>query len=240
MLIIPAIDLKDGCVVRLTQGSLKEKKVYSRDAVKTAKHWLRQGAELIHVVDLDGATTGEPKNIEIAKQIVKATSAPIEFGGGIRSIEAIKSLIDAGAMRVVLGTKAIEDRAFLKKAFKQFKDKVIVSIDSRGGKVLVKGWLKESNKLETITLAKELKALGFKEIIYTDISKDGTLKGPDIKGIKALLKATGLKVIASGGVSCLDDIRKLKTLEKKGISGVIIGKALYEAKFTLTQALKLS
>jgi phosphoribosylformimino-5-aminoimidazole carboxamide ribotide isomerase len=239
MLIIPAIDLKDGCVVRLTQGSLKDKKIYSRDAIKTARHWLRQGAELIHVVDLDGAVTGVPKNLEIVKRIAQETSAVLEFGGGVRKIETIKAFLDYGVSRVVLGTKAIEDSAFLKEAFKKFKYKIIVSIDARDGWVLVKGWQEKNSKLQASVLAKQLKALGFKEVIYTDISKDGTLKGPNIKGIKALLKETGLKVIASGGVSSLDDIRKLKSLEKDGVTGVIVGKALYEGRFTLTQALKL-
>jgi phosphoribosylformimino-5-aminoimidazole carboxamide ribotide isomerase len=238
MLIIPAIDLKDGCVVRLTQGSLKDKKIYSRDAVKTARHWLRQGAKLIHVVDLDGATSGVAKNIEIAKKIAQEVCVPLEFGGGVRKIETIKALIDAGVSRVVLGTKAIEDSAFLKEALKKFKDKVIVSIDARDGQVLINGWQKKSGKLQATELAKQLKILGLKEVIYTDISKDGTLKGPNIKGIKALLKDTGLKVIASGGVSSLDDIRRLKLLEKSGVTGIIVGKALYEGRFTLTQALK--
>ncbi|MFA5156393.1 MAG: 1-(5-phosphoribosyl)-5-[(5-phosphoribosylamino)methylideneamino]imidazole-4-carboxamide isomerase [Candidatus Omnitrophota bacterium] len=239
MLIIPAIDLKDGCVVRLTQGRLKDKKIYSRDAIKVAKHWLRQGAQLIHVVDLDGATTGIPKNLEIVKQIAAQTRAALEFGGGVRKIETIKALLDAGVSRVVLGTKAIEDSTFLKEAFKKFKNKVIVSIDARDGQVLVKGWQEKSTKLEAVSLAKQLKALGFKEVIYTDISKDGMLKGPNIKGIKALLKESRLKVVASGGISSLEDIMKLKLLEKDGVSGIIIGKALYEGKFTLTQALRI-
>ncbi len=239
-MIIPAIDLKDGCVVRLTQGSFKDKKIYSRDAVKTARHWLRQGAELIHVVDLDGAVTGVPKNLEIVKKIAQETSAVLEFGGGVRKIETIKTLLDYGVSRVVLGTKAIEDSAFLKEAFKKFKHKIIVSIDARDGQVLVKGWQEKGGKLQATALAKQLKGLGFKKVIYTDIAKDGTLKGPNIKGIKTLLKETGLEVIASGGVSSLDDLRKLKALEKDGVTGVIVGKALYEGRFTLTQALKLS
>lgn len=239
-MIIPAIDLKDGCVVRLTQGSLKDKKIYSRDAVKTARHWLRQGAELIHVVDLDGAVSGVPKNLEIVKKIAQETHAALEFGGGVRKIETIKALLDCGVSRVVLGTKAIEDSAFLKEAFNKFKDKIIVSIDARDGHVLVKGWQEKGGKLQAIELAKQLKSVGFKKVIYTDISKDGTLKGPNIKGIKTLLKETGLEVIASGGVSSLDDIRKLKSLEKDGVTAVIVGKALYEGRFTLAQALKLS
>lgn len=238
MLIIPAIDLIDGCVVRLVQGKTN-KKIYSRDPVKTAKHWARQGAQLIHVVDLDGAMTGVLKNLEVVKKIAQEAGVPVEFGGGVRKIEAVESLLDCGVSRVILGTKAAEDQGFLRKVFKVFKEKVIVSVDAKGGKVMVEGWQAGSSGLDACEFAKTLKETGFKELIYTDISKDGTLTGPNIKAIKAMLKETGLKVVASGGVSSLDDIYRLKMLEKQGVTGVIVGKALYEGKFTLTQALKL-
>lgn len=240
MLIIPAIDLKDGCVVRLIQGSLRDKKIYSKDPVKTAKHWVRQGAQLIHIVDLDGATTGVLKNLEIVKEIVKALSIPAQFGGGVRKIETIKSLLDCGIYRVVLGTKAVEDINFLKKAFTEFKDKVIVSVDVKDKRILVRGWQESCKFSDILTLAKNLKGMGFKQLIYTDISKDGTLEGPNIKAIKALLKQTGMNVIASGGISSLDDISRLELLESEGLIGIIVGKALYEGKFTLTEALKLA
>lgn len=240
MLIIPAIDLKDGYVVRLIQGNLRDKKIYSQDPVKTAKHWVRQGAQLIHIVDLDGATTGVLKNLGIVKKIVRAVSIPVEFGGGVRKIETIKSLLDCGIYRVVLGTKAIEDRNFLKQAFTKFKNKLIVSIDAKDKRVLVRGWQESCKFCDILTLAKDFKGMGVKQLIYTDILKDGTLEGPNIKAIKALLKQTGINVIASGGISSLDDIRKLKLLESKGLIGIIVGKALYEGKFTLTEALKLT
>ncbi|MEI6631512.1 MAG: 1-(5-phosphoribosyl)-5-[(5-phosphoribosylamino)methylideneamino]imidazole-4-carboxamide isomerase [bacterium] len=236
MLIIPAIDIQSGSVVRLYQGA-KDKKIYSRDPVKTARHWLRQGAELIHVVDLDGAFSGEPRNIAIVKRIVKETNVPIEFGGGVRSIEAIKELLTCGVQRVVLGTKAIEESSFLKKARDKFKDRIIVSIDAREGRVMTKGWKSNVSNKDTLSFACALAKLGFKEIIYTDISKDGTLKGPNIAEIKRILKAAKLKVIASGGISSLEDIYKLKKLEKQGVRGVIIGKALYEGRFTLKEAI---
>jgi len=239
MLIIPAIDIKDGCVVRYVQGKL-DKKVYSKDPVKTAKHWTKQGAKLIHVVDLDGAFTGTPKNLDALKQIVKAVDVPVQFGGGIRNLRIIKALLDYGVARIILGTKAAEEAGFLKKAFKNFKDRIIVSIDTKEGRVLTKGWQSSYGKTDTLKFAHSLKGLGFKQVIYTDVLKDGTLKGPNIKGIKSLLKETGLSVIASGGISSLNDIRRLKLLEKKGLAGVIIGKALYEGRFTLTEALKLS
>ena len=239
MLIIPAIDLQDGCVVRYVQGKLS-KKVYSRDPVKTAKHWAKAGAKLLHVVDLDGAFTGVPKNIAIVKEIAKNCGTPIEFGGGVRSIETIQELIDSGVERVILGTKAVEDKAFLDKAFSKFGEHIIVGLDAGAGKVMVKGWQSAHQGLDAVSFAGMLKDTGFKEIIYTDTLKDGTLTGPNIKGIKELLKATGLRIIASGGISSLDDILRLRKLEKDGVSGVIIGKALYEGIFTLGEALKLA
>jgi len=239
VLIIPAIDLKDGCVVRLVRGNFDDVKVYSKDPLKTAKHWVKQGASLIHIVDLDGASTGVAKNLDIVKTIIREISVPVEFGGGVRDISTIGTLCALGVSRVVLGTKAVEDTGFLKEAFRKFKDKVIVSIDAKDGKVLIKGWLEEYKNLEAVALAETLKDIGFNEVIYTDVSKDGTLSGPNIKGLKALLNATGMKVVSSGGISSLADISKLCALNEKGVTGVIVGKALYEGKFTLMQALKL-
>lgn len=237
MLIIPAIDLKDGCVVRLLQGDFKNTKVYSADPLKIALHWASQGAKLIHIVDLDGAKNGIMKNMDILKRLLAKTSADIEFGGGVREISTIRMLFDIGVSRVVLGTKAACDRDFLEQAFDEFKDKIIVSIDARDGKVLTKGWQETQSDKTAVSLAKDLKNIGFEEIIYTDISKDGTLDGPNIKEIKGLLKDSGLNVIVSGGISSLGDIRRLKTLEKTGLKGIIIGKALYENRFTLREAI---
>lgn len=240
MIIIPAIDIQGGAVVRLTQGKLN-KKVYSKDPVKTAKYWASQGAELIHIVDLDGATSGACKNVTVLKNMLTAIKTPVEFGGGVRELSEIKTLINSGVSRVILGTRAAEDQVFLKKAFKQFKDKIIVSVDTRFGSVMVKGWQKGASKpLDMMEFIRSLKDIGFKEVIYTDTLKDGMLKGPNIQELKRILKETGIGVIASGGISSLNDIRKLKSLEKSGLTGVIVGKALYEGKFTLPQALKLS
>jgi phosphoribosylformimino-5-aminoimidazole carboxamide ribotide isomerase len=239
MLIIPAIDIKDGCVVRLVQGRLSQK-IYSRSPLETARHWVKQGAKFIHIVDLDGAATGSLQNLRFLKQIKSGTDAKIEFGGGVRNIETIKRLLDLGIERVVLGTRAIEDRVFLRGSFKRFKDRVIVSLDARDSKIYTKGWQRNYSRLDLLDFARGLKKMGFKQIIYTDISKDGTLKGPNIKGIKHLLKGTGLSLIASGGICSLDDIYRLKLMEGEGVIGVIVGKALYEGKFTLQQALKLA
>jgi phosphoribosylformimino-5-aminoimidazole carboxamide ribotide isomerase len=239
MLIIPAIDLKDGCVVRFTQGRFN-KKIYSRDPVKTARHWIKNGAKFLHIVDLDGALSGKAKNLSIVKQILQEVDVPVEFGGGVRNTATIKELLDYGVRRVVLGTKAVSDIAFLKKSFAKFKDRIIVSLDARDDLLSIKGWRSSYRKASALRFAVLLKKLGFKQIIYTDILKDGTLSGPNIKAIKKILKETGLKIIASGGICSLDDLRRLKGLQRQGVTGVIIGKALYEGKFTLSQVLKLS
>ena len=238
MLIIPAIDLRNGKVVRLFQGKFNQEKIYSSDPVKVAKHWAKQGAKFLHIVDLDGASSGSLKNLEVLKKIITQVGVPLEFGGGVRSIETISELLELGVERVVLGTRAANDAQFLKKAWKKFGEEIIVSIDAKEGKVLTQGWNKSSSKT-TLDFAEELKEVGFKQIIYTDISKDGALVGPNILGIKELIRKTGLDVIASGGVASLKDLVKLNSLAKKGVSGVIVGKALYEGKFTLAEALKL-
>jgi phosphoribosylformimino-5-aminoimidazole carboxamide ribotide isomerase len=239
MLIIPAIDIKDGKVVRFVQGKL-DKKVYSQDPVKTAKHWVRQGAQLLHVVDLDGAISGKARNLGLVKEIAKSITVPIQFGGGVRKIETIQKLLDCGIARVILGTKAAEDSNFLKRAFKRFKEKIIVSIDCKDEQLLINGWRKNSKHRNALAFAKSLKEIGFKELIYTDVSKDGTLKGPNTRGIKKLLKETRMKVIASGGIASLRDLYKLTVFKKEGLTAVIVGKALYEGKFTLQEALKLT
>ncbi len=238
MLIIPAIDLRNGKVVRLFQGKFNQEKIYSSDPVKVAKHWAKQGAKFLHIVDLDGASSGVSKNLEVLKNIITQVGVPLEFGGGVRSIETISELLELGVERVVLGTRAANDAQFLKKAWKKFGEEIIVSIDAKEGKVLTQGWNKSSSKT-TLDFAEELKEVGFKQVIYTDISKDGALVGPNILGIKELIRKTGLDVIASGGVASLKDLVKLNSLAKKGVSGVIVGKALYEGKFTLAEALKL-
>jgi phosphoribosylformimino-5-aminoimidazole carboxamide ribotide isomerase len=239
MLIIPAIDLRGGKVVRLFQGKFNRQKVYSSDPVRVAKHWAKQGAKFLHVVDLDGAASGALKNIDLVKKIIDQVGIGVQFGGGVRSIETIAKLLSLGVERVILGTKAASDAKFLKQAWKKFGEKIIVSIDAKCGKVLTQGWNCRVAKT-TLVFAQELKTIGFKQLIYTDISKDGTLAGPNIAGIKELLKETQLNVIASGGVAGLKDLLKLNKLKKQGLSGVIIGKALYEGKFTLVEALRLN
>lgn len=238
MLIIPAIDLKDGCVVRFVQGQ-RDKKVYSSDPLKTAEYWAGQGAELLHIVDLDGAFEGVPRNLSVVREIVKRIDLPIQFGGGVRTIAAIRRLLKVGIKRVILGTKAVKDKAFLERCFAEFKDKIIVSVDTKDDSIATNGWKVSEDTIGAAEFAMGLKKIGFKQLIYTDTLKDGTLSGPNIEALKRLLKETGLNIIASGGISSLDDIAKLKKLEKQGVVGVIVGKALYENRFTLREALEL-
>ncbi|MFA5100019.1 MAG: 1-(5-phosphoribosyl)-5-[(5-phosphoribosylamino)methylideneamino]imidazole-4-carboxamide isomerase [Candidatus Omnitrophota bacterium] len=239
MLIIPAIDLKDGNVVRLYQGK-DDEKVYSRNPVVVARHWKKQGASMIHVVDLDGAFTGEPRNLSALKKIVQAVDTPIEFGGGLRTKDIIRSVFALGVKRVVLGTKAVEDLDFLREVYDEFGQGIIVTIDAKNGIVLTQGWQESSSGKKTaVDFALELKKMGFPEVIYTDTSKDGTLRGPNIPALEELLTKTGLGVIASGGVSNIDDVFALAKLGSKGLTGVIVGKALYEERFMLKEALNL-
>ena len=237
MLIVPAIDIKDGKVVRLIQGKFQEITVYSDNPISVAREWVVNGAPLIHVVDLDGALTGQIKNLQTIKEIVKDIEIPVQVGGGIRDKETITNLLKMGVARVVLSTKAIEDKKFLKEVIDIWPERIVVGIDSSHGMVFKKGWTSPT-MLKPIDLARQVQAQGVTNIIYTDISKDGTLKGPNIKGIRSFLEAVNISVFASGGISCLDDVKTLKTLEKNGLSGVIIGKALYERKMVLREAIK--
>ncbi len=234
MIIIPAIDLKDGKVVRYTQGHLN-RKVYSSDPVKIALAWEKQGAKLLHLVDLDGAFTGIQKNLPQIKKIISALKIPVEVGGGIRDMLAVETVLSLGVFRVILGTKAIEDPEFLKNAIKKFGSKIALSVDAQSGKIGLYGW-KKSTKFSLKTLLKNLEKIKLKTIIHTDISRDGTLSGVNIRGVKQILKNSNINLIASGGVATLEDIKKLNQLKSSQLIGVITGKALYENRFTLEEA----
>jgi len=239
MLIIPAIDIKDGKVVRLSQGKFTQEKVYSQDPVAVAKKWHDIGALRIHLVDLDGALKGELKNLDVLRRIKDQVNVPVEFGGGIRTLDAVERVFEMGADYVILGTKACEDEAMLKEILKRHNEKTIISIDAKGGFVATDGWTKVSD-IKAIDLAKKVESLGARVIIYTDISKDGMMKGPNLEAIENMLGSVKkLLVIASGGVSSLVDLMALKQLEAKGLYGVIIGKALYENKISLEEALEI-
>jgi|TARA_B110000438_G_scaffold240251_1_gene238860 phosphoribosylformimino-5-aminoimidazole carboxamide ribotide isomerase len=238
MKIIPAVDIKKGRCVRLSQGLADQETVYSDDPVAMACHWDEEGAPLIHIVDLDGAFEGQPANAEIVKNIIYNSSVDIQVGGGIRNLNTIEKYINAGAYRVILGTIAQKEPEFVIKACKEFPGKIIVGIDARDGNVAIKGWVEVSNQRAT-DLAKELESCGVSGYIFTDIACDGMLQGPNLKSIKEFAKNTKLPVIASGGVGKLKDIDNLLTLETDGVEGIIIGKALYDKKFTYAQTLEL-
>ncbi len=237
MIAIPAIDLKGGRVVRLLHGDFKEEKVYPQKPGEAARQYQSEGAERLHVVDLDGALKGAPANRDGVEAILRSVKVPIEVGGGIRDIKTAVRYLDMGVRWVILGTQACLDEGFLREALGELGERVIVGIDAMNGLIATDGWTRVT-KMKAHDLAKQVEALGGKTVIYTDISKDGALKGPNIPEIEALSKAVALQVIASGGVSSLDDLKRLKALGRENIIGVIIGKALYENKFQLKDALR--
>ncbi len=237
MIIIPAIDLKDGKCVRLLQGKKEEVTVYSDAPAAMAKHWASLGAELLHVVDLDGAFTGEQKNFEKIKTIRDAINIPIEVGGGIRDVERIEKLVSLGVDRVIIGTSAAKNPDVVSRAHEKFPGKVFVGIDAKDGKVAVKGWV-EVTEFDALEFAKKMESLGASGIIYTDISRDGMLSGPNINAMEKMVRAVNIPVIASGGVSKIDDIRSL--MQIKNLWGVITGKALYAETMDLKEAIRIA
>lgn len=239
MLVIPAIDIRGGNCVRLVQGKLEQETIFSKDPVFVAKLWQAQGAKRIHIVDLDGAFSGVIQNLELIVKIAKSVNVPVEVGGGIRDIDTIKRVLSGGVAKVILGTSAIYNTDTVKKALKKFGDKIVISIDSLGGKVAIGGW-KEITAVRSMILAKRVEEMGVKEIIFTDIKKDGMLKGPNVKGIKAFAEKVKIPVIACGGISTLDDVKRIKELEKDGVSGMIIGKALYTDDIKLQEAMEIA
>jgi len=237
MLIIPAIDLRDGCCVRLVQGEISSEIVYSDEPVEMAKQWEKLGAPFLHVVDLDGAFSGSPKNLDIIKDIVGAVNIPVQVGGGIRNMDAVKSILDIGVERVILGTVAILSPELVCECVQKYGERIAVGIDGRDGMVAIEGW-ESTVEMTVCQLAKKIATMGVERIIFTDTRRDGTLKGPNIEATKNLAEVSGLKIIASGGVSSLDDIYKLKELEACGIEGVIMGKALYSGAVRLKEVLE--
>jgi phosphoribosylformimino-5-aminoimidazole carboxamide ribotide isomerase len=236
MRIYPAIDLKGGKCVRLQQGRADAVTVYSDDPVAMARHWIAEGGDWLHIVDLDGAFSGHPVHRATVAEIAAAISAPIEFGGGMRTDADIRSMLDAGARRVVLGTRACAEPEALADLVRQFGDHLAVGIDARGGRVQVKGWVETTDTM-AVDLAVRVSRLGVRTIIYTDTATDGMLTGPNVEGVKALCTAVTCNVIASGGVSRTEDVAQLSALRLPNLEGVIIGKALYEGTVTM-QGLK--
>lgn len=238
MLIIPAIDLRNGRCVRLIRGDIRDETVYSKEPVSMAKLWQLKGAQWLHVVDLDGAITGEPKNLEHVFAIVKALKIPVQFGGGLRDFDTLKTVLEKGVRRVILGTSAAMDEKFLRRAVDKYADRIVVGVDAKDGHIALKGWV-ETSKRKAVDFAREMQALGVKRVIYTDIKKDGMLSGPNLRASKEMACALKIPVIASGGVTSLRDVERLRSLERHGIEGAIVGKALYSGAMELKEAIKV-
>ncbi|MBI2352422.1 MAG: 1-(5-phosphoribosyl)-5-[(5-phosphoribosylamino)methylideneamino]imidazole-4-carboxamide isomerase [Deltaproteobacteria bacterium] len=238
MVIIPAVDIKDGKCVRLYQGQMDKETVYFEFPIEAAKHWVEQGAELLHVVDMNGAVEGRPVHRQEVTAICLGFGIPVELGGGLRSLGAVEEALVLGVERVVIGTAAYEDPDFLRAACKRFPGKIVVGIDARGGRIAIKGW-KEDTSMDAAELARRCEDDGASRVIYTDISRDGTGLGVNIEDTLKIARAVSIPVIASGGVASLDDIRRLKQIEKNGVEAVIVGRALYSGAFTLREAIEV-
>jgi len=238
MLIIPAIDIKEGRCVRLTEGKFEDVEIFSDDPVAVAVKWADKGVKMLHVVDLDGAQYGKLTNSSLLEKIIKKISIPIQTGGGIRKYEEVERLINLGASRVILGTILWKDKSMAKRLFKNFSDKIIAGIDAREGYVAVEGW-QNITSVDALGFAKEMERLGARRIIYTDIKRDGSLIGPNMDNLEEMLKNVNIPLICSGGITSLYDIKKLKRLEGLGLEGIIIGKALYKGRIILEEALKV-
>ena len=239
MKIIPAIDIQNGNCVRLKQGDFTKETIFHSSPIDMAQKWVDEGAERLHIVDLDGARLGSPINMAVISKICdKFPSIPVQIGGGIRDLETAEKYLSAGASFIIVGTKAVEDPNFIKILCSKFPKKVIVGIDSKNGEVATEGWLSISDK-NAIDFAKIFENLGVAEIVYTDIEKDGMMKGLNIEATLDLAKNVKIPIIASGGVSCIEDIYKIGAYTKSGISGIIIGRALYEKKFNIEEAKKV-
>jgi len=236
MKIIPAIDIQNGNCVRLRQGDFAQETIFDKNPLNIAQKWVDEGAERLHLVDLDGARLGSPINLDIISSICKKfPNIPIQIGGGIRDLKTAENYLLAGATYIIIGTKAVEEPKFVKELCKIFPGNIIVGVDAKNGEVATDGWESVSDK-NVFELSREFENIGVSEIVYTDIEKDGMMKGLNMDATLNLAKSVNIPIIASGGVSCLDDIRKMKPYVGSGISGIIIGRALYEKTITIKEA----
>lgn len=240
MIVYPAIDLRGGRVVRLQQGRPDVETVYHDDPVRVAERWVEAGASWLHVVNLDGALEQASANLEIVRRMIATVDASVQFGGGLRNFEAIEEAFDLGVARVVVGTAAVLHPTLLDLVLDKYgPESVAVGVDAREGRVAIRGW-QELADVSALAFALEVKDRGVERVIYTDIARDGMLSGVDVEGTAALARATGLRVIASGGVASLDDVRRLRDHEMEGIEGVIIGQALYTGAIELAEAIRVA
>ncbi|MBP5200816.1 MAG: 1-(5-phosphoribosyl)-5-[(5-phosphoribosylamino)methylideneamino]imidazole-4-carboxamide isomerase [Schwartzia sp.] len=236
MMIFPAIDLRGGHCVRLYKGDFSKEEIFSDHPDEMAKKWEGMGAKYLHVVDLDGVRGGQSENLPAIREILSSVQIPIELGGGIRTMEQIESILALGVRRVILGSAAVESPELVREAVEKYGERIVVGIDARDGVVAVKGW-EESGGVDAVEFAKKMTALGVRTIIHTDISRDGTLSGVNVEASAALAKASGAEVVVSGGVSSMEDIKKVKMHEKDGLVGVIAGKAIYTGALDLSAAI---
>jgi len=237
LLVIPAIDIKNSRCVRLKQGQMSKETVYSEIPEDMAIKWHEDGAERLHLVDLDGAISGKPVNKEVIRRIVAAVPIPVQLGGGIRDIKTIDVYLELGIHQIILGTVAFKDPEFVARACKEFPDKIILGIDAKKGHVAVEGWTEETN-ITPVGMAKRYEALGISAIIYTDIQRDGMGTGPNVEVTKDLAEAVKIPVIASGGISGIDDVAKISAISESGVIGMITGRALYEGTLNLAEAIR--
>ena len=237
MEVIPAIDLLDGKCVRLVQGDYARSQIFNDNPVEVARQWVAEGATRLHVVDLDGAKQGHPVNLSAIEAIVRAVAVPVQVGGGLRDRSSIAQLLNRGVDRAIVGTVAVEQPQLVGQLCQEFPGHIVVGIDARNGKVATKGWLETSEAIAT-NLAQEMAAQGAAAIIYTDIHRDGTLAGPNLKALRELTTGVEIPVIASGGVSSLTDLLSLLSLEPVGVTGVIVGRALYTGDVVLSEAVR--
>ena len=239
MIVIPAVDLKDGRCVRLSQGRMDQESVYSEHPVEMAKHWGSKGAARLHVVDLNGAVTGKPVHRSLIKEISQSVQIPIEVGGGIRDLPTIEDYLSSGVRWVILGTAAFQNRSLIEEACHRFPERVILGIDAKGGKVAIQGW-NEVVSLEATDLTKQFEGMGLSAVIFTDIERDGMGTGLNFQSTRDLARSTSIPVIASGGVSRIADIEQLMELESEGIIGVVVGRALYTGSLDLEEAIQVT
>lgn len=238
MIIIPAIDIKNGKCVRLLQGRMDAETVFSDDPSAMGARWESEGAELIHVVDLDGAIEKRPVNLDAIRKIIERVHVPIQVGGGIRDMDTIRMYMDQGISRIVIGTEAIKNPDLVKAACREFPERIVVGIDAKGGKVAIEGWTR-TTEMTAVDLAKQFEGCGVAAINFTDISRDGMRTGPNIKETQKLAAAISIPVVASGGVSSIEDIKHLAPLEAFGVVGVITGRAIYDGSLDLREAIKI-
>jgi len=239
MMVIPAVDLKDGRCVRLSQGRMDQESVYSEDPVQMAQHWESKGAERLHVVDLNGAVMGKPFHRSLIEEITRSLRIPIEVGGGIRDLETIEQYLSSGVGWVILGTAAYSNRGLVEEACRRFPGRGILAIDAKGGRLAIQGWNEEVT-LGASELARQFEGMGLSAIIFTDVERDGMGTGLNTEATKALARSTPIPVIASGGVSRVEDIEHLLELEPDGVIGVIVGRAIYTGKINLEEAIRIT